>query len=531
MAALPKLDLRQTPLSYLLSIALIGAFALLVGCSAESGLDDAQCSPDEGCPTGAECIDGYCVVTGGDLDVGGDAEPDAEPDPDADVEGDTDVDPCEFEGELAFCEGANAECGMVTEEDICGDERTVDCSSVDSLGCESPLSCADNLCECPELNPDATDEEICELGGVACGEIEAQEICEDWGEFGIVNCGGCPNDETCGDEEVGIPNVCGCPCTIGDDCFDVGDIDPNNECAVCNPDVSDEEFSNAPEDTPCEISDTCTASSCSGGQCDSSPICSGADNDCGCESCEDCTADNGWYNIGSPYDCCNAEGQFCTNCRDQEQRVYSCSGTSCTSEVVDTRVNRVACQPCGDSGNECSVMTCHEDQCVEEPAGGNAQCDDGNPCTVNECDGITCTAAPVSDGESCNGGDVCFDGNCCTPDCTDKDCGDDGCGGECEPGCDSPDECQDNQCVCIPDCDGKECGPDGCEGECGPGCDDSTQTCTDAGTCECNEDCCSDDDCEDNESCNAGVCECENDGACNGGGQFCCDGECQQGAC
>ncbi len=79
---------------------------------------------------------------------------------------------------------------------------------------------------------------------------------------------------------------------------------------------------------------------------------------------EDCNAQDGWYDVGQPYACCD-NNSACT-CQDQEYRDYFCSGGSCTYAVNETRTQKTNCTSC-DDGNPCTIDTCENGVCVHTP--------------------------------------------------------------------------------------------------------------------------------------------------------------------
>jgi len=156
----------------------------------------------------------------------------------------------------------------------------------------------------------------------------------------------------------------------------------------------------------------------------------GSDNTCDPGRQVGCTCDNGKQGVKT----CSADGSHWGSCDCECQR-------NCTGRV------------CGDDGCGGSCGTCEKTQ----------DCIDGQCLCIFE----TCM------GECCDPGEKCSNGLCCLPSCGSKLCGSDGCGGECPPGCD-PGQICDQQTwtcqTCVSDCNGKECGPDGCDGSCAPGC-------------------------------------------------------------
>lgn len=119
------------------------------------------------------------------------------------------------------------------------------------------------------------------------------------------------------------------------------------------------------ECTACGDDDVCTENYCSEGTCQTDPFCAGTDNDCGCDSCTDCNADDGWYQ-GTIYECCSGV-ETCT-CQDEEFRDYSCNGTDCEFEVTDTNTIKTSCSAVDNDGD--GYYACGED-CYDDNADAN----------------------------------------------------------------------------------------------------------------------------------------------------------------
>jgi hypothetical protein len=127
---------------------------------------------------------------------------------------------------------------------------------------------------------------------------------------------------------------------------------------------------------------------------------------------EDCDVQDGWYDVGATYACC--DGNSACTCQDQEYRDYYCSDGSCTYSVTDTRTQKTNCTDCDDQdylgdweyycqGDQvwmhqifhdfsCVNGTCVEvssdyvnDQLVEDCNALDGWVEDGDPYT--ECDG------------------------------------------------------------------------------------------------------------------------------------------------
>lgn len=89
-------------------------------------------------------------------------------------------------------------------------------------------------------------------------------------------------------------------------------------------------------DVDCDGGNACTHDFCDGGACAHPSFCEGTTASCGCATCVNCSAFDGWYNIGEPYQCCDGTSG-CATCQDQEFRTYTCNGTQCTYGVTSTR--------------------------------------------------------------------------------------------------------------------------------------------------------------------------------------------------
>ncbi|MBU1956284.1 right-handed parallel beta-helix repeat-containing protein [Patescibacteria group bacterium] len=81
---------------------------------------------------------------------------------------------------------------------------------------------------------------------------------------------------------------------------------------------------------------------------------------------QNCNTQDGWYDIGGHYgSVCNGN-QLCKN-QNQEYRNYTCSGSSCTYLVTNTRIIKVDCAVCDDS-NPATIDTCEAGACVYNTA-------------------------------------------------------------------------------------------------------------------------------------------------------------------
>lgn len=109
----------------------------------------------------------------------------------------------------------------------------------------------------------------------------------------------------------------------------------------------------------------CTTPECAEGVCETRKSCEGTDTECGCDTCENCDAKDGWYESGAPYSCsvCGSPTERCTTCVDKERRDYFCNDQTCDYEVVDERTRHTDCNTCTDSsGCKCA---CRDGSCRE----------------------------------------------------------------------------------------------------------------------------------------------------------------------
>lgn len=428
--------------------------------------EDAKCGGvEDNCGVSRQCPDcdpGFNCNVDNQCECYDDREPEDICD-DEDAACGTVLDDCDEEVGCGDCDGDDDQCiDNICEEvgEPCNDDT--DCSGcqecLDEEGyCEDSDELCDGDChvECNDAQC-VTDEELCDL----CEECDDEGNCQSL----------CESDEVCDEEE----NSC-VPCVEDNDCPS-GESCENNVCVDCT------------ADSDCDDGDNCTEDFCSDGTCDSEPFCSGDDTDCGCTSCTNCTADDGWYDVDPEYACC-LEGDACSDCQDQEYREYSCDGTDCTYTITKEQTVANGCTTCDDH------YTCEAAACV---------CDDD----VAEC----CDNDDCGDGEFCNADYVC---ECEFDDDQIECCNDDH--------CDNDEECDDNSCECS-----YECCDDG-------DCDDDETCNEDEGLCECDLadddiDCCTDEHCDDNDKgdyCRDGFNECaectddkhcmEKEECCNGG--------------
>ncbi len=235
-------------------------------------------------------------------------------------------------------------------------------------------SCSSYSC-CPDA--------VC-LGGICKNEHFRGESCDPSYYFcsSGLNCVG----TTCCDPALSLPGNSVCYC---DDECDSGQC-TGGHCYI----------------DPCEGVDCGSCAYCSGGNC--LDYCSGSNDDCGCSSCVDCDTLDGWVNEGTPFNCCDGEDRVCM-CRNQTNRDYYCSGTSCSFSTVGSRVAQSSCYDCP-SGRYCAEGTgCLLPQTRGEACSPSAPCNAGLDCV----DGACCDPAiALSGGTSCYCNDECISGDC-----------------------------------------------------------------------------------------------------------------------
>ncbi len=445
----------------------------LAGCSYDSTLSDITCEGDDDCPGDAVCENSYCVPGGSPTLDAGDAGDDADtavPDPDTSTP-DADVE-CIAESDLEFCQrfSDRVECGVLVEDDECGDERTVDCEQEsDAFGCLPLEECVEAevdgdvhlSCECTV----SSTQDVCESGLYECGTVDSDLICSGWTGDDPVACPDCPDGEACGED---IDNICGCPCDVGGTCFNEGASPDDNECLICDPAQSETSFTHVNAGESCASTTPGADGVCDGdGAC---VDCIGNEH-CDSNACLTCDGNQCVTYCGND-DVCDGGGN-CVECTGNEHcdsnACLTCDGNDCVSacsgdDVCDGGGNCVEC-----TGNEhCDAdacLTCDGNDCVSACSGDDVCDGSGNcvECTGNEhcdaddcliCDGNDCVSA-CSDGDVCDGDGECVQCNvnedCDTGDCL--ECSDN----QCVSTCGENEYCMDSQCTCDTSHDSIEC--------------------------------------------------------------------------
>ena len=325
--------------------------------------------------------------------------------------------------EFPFCEG--------TDED-CGCEECVDCLSQDGwfpTG-ESYPTCgaaADEICvarveeyrsfacietECVATVDDTRTVLVDDSCAICADGDDSNDctvnVCEDGACVTAYALAGTP----CGVEgECDGAGVCSEGCDIDGGFFAHGTVHPEDICWVCDTSRAQAAWSYN-DGVACDTGDVCSAGVCDAGMCAATPYCAGSDTDCGCEegACVDCTLQDGFYDVGEPYACC--EGAYLCHCQDQEHRSFSCAGTECVASAGEFRTILVegSCAIC-DDGDPCTEGVCDDGGCsfIVVPnahCGVAGLCDDNGECQEGcEIDGVRYldgTLNPVSECQICD---------------------------------------------------------------------------------------------------------------------------------
>ena len=361
---------------------------VMMGCSSDTAPAEGEDCDDEGATqSGYICEDGSWVLdeeddkdagvddAGADDAGAEDAGADDTGTEDAGTEdtGTEDAGECEPESDEEFCERHFANCGELTADDNCHEERTVDCGECDEGECGEAVA---NLCGCP-----------CEIDGECYADGEPSEESQ---------CLVCDSEE---DEHDFVALADGTECDDGDECTEA-----LGECAE--------------------------------GECVTQPFCEGSDADCGCDECEDCTESDGWVDDGEPYECCDGPDEACM-CQDEELREHFCDGTECAYEVVSRRTTFFDCEECGplqecapaetqcveepdcEEAGDCGLgEQCCAGECISVGAsctdcGSDDDCPMGQQCCEAECisQWDSCDEVCESD-DDCGMGQECCEGEC-----------------------------------------------------------------------------------------------------------------------
>ena len=343
--------------------------------------------------------------------------------------------------------------------------------------CELPSTCNPETGECPVQWKD--NDVPCDDGDPCTLNSSCQDgVCEGFNPK-------CNDGIECTDDVCNLQGDCSYPvkagwCLIAGVCWEVGAVDPSNQCMICDPASSKTAWTKA-NGRSCDDGDLCTfEDTCNNGFCQGQSYTCQVEDECvistacdGLGGCQEVKRDD-----GTP---CTDDGDICT--------LDQCVGGRCTHPTApdghpcdddnlctqtDTCIDGVCV---GSNPKECQVEDPCRDSGACNPATGlcdlaalpeGAPCDDGNACTQNDyCRNSTCTGEnPVI----CTASDQCHlagtcnpvtgkctnpkvqDGTACNDDnlCTQTDtCVDGVCQGGNPVVCDEPGECE-LQSTCDP---------------------------------------------------------------------------------
>lgn len=378
---------------------------------AACGVIDNGCGREldcEACPTGEECVDNLhcqcapetdeefcarhqvqCGHLEGEDNCGEDRILDCQFCEDDEVCDDNQC-VCSPESDGELCAQEGYPCTEITVVDRCQNTRTLLC-----MECQDGQECGEDGRSCGDCIADSV-ETLCADNDLGCGATTVVNNC---GSFQQIDCGGCDN-AICFENSCCVPETCSeaglqcgpghSSCGINIPCGNCGTYDswqPTGDPYPCCHATQDQTaclcqnefrtfhgctdgqceplgqetrvaYSNC---TNCTPDNACSTSACNDGVCASADICDDSPTSCGCNTCEDCTEQNGWYPHSSttPTSTCDDDAdpsQTCTSYQE-EYREYFCNGGTCdySVEAFQIREECVDCDYlCNASGTACA---------------------------------------------------------------------------------------------------------------------------------------------------------------------------------
>ncbi|HUU01216.1 MAG TPA: putative metal-binding motif-containing protein [Myxococcota bacterium] len=387
------------------AIVLFLALFILHGCSDDGGTKCTDVDGD-GYGAGEDCLGTDC--NDGDANVNPDSSEIPYDGLDNDCDSSTPDDDLDGDGYLKAVDCDD-------EKDSVNPGADEKCTDGVDNDCDGKTDANDDACEACSDNSDCDDGLFCTLDD-ACLSGDCQGTanrCDDGNTCTKDSCSEeykrCENVFQPQAEAEGVSQPGTCDNNQDDDCDGLTDSDDPN----CN---------NCAEDMECTDGNDCTMDTCSGGDCNNTPLADGVACDDGqyCTVGETCLG--GTCPLGVPRDCDDAVLCTIDACNEQTDR---CDNTWVPRpgeeglDITDTCENGM--------DDDCDDLVDSEDtncwDCTQD-----SQCDDGNICTEDACDGNRCVNAPVAGTPPCDDGlyctieEICVDGVCQTG--KDRDCDD-----------------------------------------------------------------------------------------------------------
>ena len=232
-----------------------------------------------------------------------------------------------------------------------------------SVKCETSIDCVERFGVAFECNMDAG---LCVRIGGAESDCKYDSDCPDGfacqDQVCVVD--PCLDVPSCGPGKICVLGECVAVCRIEGKIYQPAQKNPANDCLVCAPLESTNEWTPASAGTQCGVDEVC----------DGAGVCRAVDCD------QDCSTLDDWYEVGDFYDCCD-DTSLCV-CQDKEYRTHYCVDNECEHAVTarDTLID--GCTSC-DDGNECTENTCIEAACEVNLLPEGTPCGESGICGAN----------------------------------------------------------------------------------------------------------------------------------------------------